>query len=154
MAESPDSPLQLTSAERRALACVLDAIIPPSADGRMPGASAVGVAEHVEGVLRTLPELHAMVAEGVRELEAQARLQHDRPFVDLDAPARAALVAMQPFSYALVPHAYVGYYQQDTVLEAIGVEPRPPHPKGYELPANDLSLLAPVRARGERWRDC
>ena len=63
----------LTTEERRALACVLDAIIPPSADGRMPGAGAVGIATHVEGVLRTLPDLHAMVVEGLRDLDTQAR---------------------------------------------------------------------------------
>lgn len=144
----------LTTEERRALAYVLDAIIPPSADGRMPGAGAVGIATHVEGVLRTLPDLHAMVVEGLRDLDTQARTQHDRAFADLGEAERAALVAMQGFSYALVPHAYVGYYQQDRVLEAIGMEPRPPHPEGYALPPNDLSLLDPVKARGARYRDC
>jgi hypothetical protein len=120
----------------------------------MPGAGAAGVATHVEGVLRTLPDLHAMVVEGLSELDTQARLQHDRPFVELGAAEQAALVALQPFSYALVPHAYVGYYQQDAVLSAIGVEPRPPHPKGYDVPESDLSLLAPVRERGARYRKC
>jgi hypothetical protein len=145
---------ELTAAERRALACLLDAVIPPSADGRMPGAGAAGVATYVEGVLRTLPDLHVMVVEGLRELDAQARAQHGRPFVEIGAPERAALVAMQPFSYALVPHAYVGYYQQDAVLEAIGVEPRPPHPQGYEVAPTDLSMLASVRERGARYRKC
>lgn len=145
---------ELSADERRALACVLDAIIPPSADGRMPGAGAAGIGAHVENVLRTLPDLHAMVREGLRELDTQARAQHDRSFVEVGEPERAALVAMQGFSYALVPHAYVGYYQQERVLEAIGMEPRPPHPEGYALPPNDLSLLDPVRARGPRYRDC
>jgi hypothetical protein len=143
-----------TADERRALVCVLDALIPPSADGRMPGAGAAGVGTHVEAVLRTLPDLRAMVVEGLREIDVQARAQHERPFVELREDERAALVAMQGFSYALVPHAYIGYYQQDRVLEAIGVEPRPPHPEGYAVPAGDLSLLEPVRARGTRYRDC
>jgi hypothetical protein len=139
--------------ERRALACVLDALIPPSADGRLPGAGAAGVATHVESVLRTLPDLRAMVVEGLRDLDVQARAQHDRPFVELGAAERAALVAMQGFGYALVPHTYIGYYQVDSVLEAIGIEPRPPHPKGYVVPENDLTLLEPVRARGKRYRE-
>jgi hypothetical protein len=144
----------LTTGERAALACVLDAIIPPSADGRMPGAGAAGIAAHVEAVLRTLPDLHAMVLEGLRDLDTQARQQHDRSFVEIGADERAALVAMQGFSYALVPHAYVGYYQQDRVLEAIGIDPRPPHPEGYAVPPSDLSLLEPVKARGPGYRDC
>lgn len=144
----------LTAEQRRALACVLDAIIPPREDGRLPGAGSAGVGAHVESVLGTLPDLRAMVVAGLRDLDTQARAQHDGPFVELDAAARAALVAMQGFSYALVPHTYIGYYQQDGVLEAIGIEPRAPHPKGYAVAENDLTLLEPVQARGRRWRDC
>jgi hypothetical protein len=143
----------LTDEERRALACVLDAIIPPREDGRLPGAGAAGVGAHVESVLRTLPDLRAMVVEGLCDLDVEARTQHDRPFVELDDVARGALVAMQGFSYALVPHTYIGYYQQDRVLEAIGIEPRAPHPKGYAVAENDLTLLAAVKARGKRWRE-
>jgi hypothetical protein len=154
MSDSTPTVRELSADERRALACVLDAIIPPSADGRMPGAGAAGIGAHVEGVLRTLPDLHAMVVEGLHELDTQARQQYDRAFVAMGESERAALVAMQGFSYALVPHAYVGYYQQDRVLEAIGMEPRPPHPEGYAVPPSDLSLLDPVKARGARYRDC
>ena len=84
----------------------------------------------------------------------QARRQHGRPFVELGDRERTELVAPQGFSYALVPHAYIGYYQQDQVLEAIGIEPRPPHPKGYTVPENDLTLLEPVKARGKHYRQC
>jgi hypothetical protein len=143
-----------TDDQRRALAGVLDVLIPPSPDGRMPGAGAAGVVAHVESVLRTLPDLRGMVVDGLRELDDQARLQHDRPFVALGDPERAGLVAAQGFSYALVPHAYIGYYQTDAVLDAIGVEARAPHPQGYTVAENDLTLLAPVQARGPRWRDC
>jgi gluconate 2-dehydrogenase subunit 3-like protein len=151
MATGFDIP-ELSTDQRRALVCVLDALIPPSADGRLPGAGAAGVASHVEGVLRTLPDLHAMVVEGLRDLDAQARAQHERAFVELGEAERTALVGMQGFSYALVPHAYIGYYQVDSVLEAIGIEARAPHPQGYAVPENDLTLLEPVKARGARWR--
>jgi hypothetical protein len=143
----------LTAGERYALACVLDAIIPPRDDGCLPGAGAAGVAAHVESVLGTLPDLRSMVVEGLRDLDVQARAQHDRAFVELDDVARGALVAMQGFSYALIPHTYIGYYQQDRVLEAIGIDPRPPHPHGYAVAENDLTLLEAVKARGKRWRE-
>jgi len=154
MTDATSPPADLTADERRALAGVLDALIPPSSDGRLPGAGAAGVATHVERVLRTLPDLRAMVVDGLRDLDAQAHAQHGRAFVDLDDRDGAALVAAQGFSYALIPHTYVGYYQQDRVLEAIGMEPRPPHPKGYAVPENDLTLLEPVKARGKRFREC
>ena len=153
MADSPTA-AALSADEQRTLACVLDALIPPSADGRLPGAGAAGVGAHVERVLRTLPDLQAMVAEGLRALVRRARADHGRAFAELAPDERAALVAAESFSWALIPHAYIGYYQQDRVLEAIGVEPRPPHPQGYAMPENDLSLLEPVKTRGRRYREC
>lgn len=45
------------------------------------------------------------------------------------------------------------YYRDDRVLRAIGVDPRPPFPKGYDVPQGDWSLLEPVRARGPIYRD-
>jgi hypothetical protein len=45
------------------------------------------------------------------------------------------------------------YYQQDRVLEGLGMEARPPYPKGYQVPQGDLSLLDPVIARGRIYRD-
>ena len=51
-----------TDTERATLASVLDEIIPPSADGRLPGAGEVGVATHVDRALANLPDLRTMVA--------------------------------------------------------------------------------------------
>ena len=45
------------------------------------------------------------------------------------------------------------YYQDDRVLLALGMEARPPFPKGYEVVSGDLSLLDPVRKRGKVYRD-
>ena len=49
--------------------------------------------------------------------------------------------------------AYVGYYQQTRIVESLGLEHRPPHPKGYEMEPSDLSLLDPVRRRGKLYRE-
>jgi hypothetical protein len=38
------------------------------------------------------------------------------------------------------------------VLALLGAETRPPHPKGYEMKANDYSLLDPVRRRAPMYR--
>jgi hypothetical protein len=45
------------------------------------------------------------------------------------------------------------YYQQDRVLEGLGMEARPPFPTGYQVEQGDLSLLKPVIARGKIYRD-
>jgi hypothetical protein len=39
------------------------------------------------------------------------------------------------------------------VLEALGIEGRPPHPKGYTIEPTDWSLLDPVRRRSRRYRE-
>jgi hypothetical protein len=45
------------------------------------------------------------------------------------------------------------YYQDDQVVVALGMEARPPFPKGNVVEPGDLSLLDPVRARKQIYRD-
>ena len=45
------------------------------------------------------------------------------------------------------------YYRDDRVVRSLGLEPRPPFPKGHTLEQGDWSLLDPVRARPKLWRD-
>jgi hypothetical protein len=44
------------------------------------------------------------------------------------------------------------YYRDDRVMLSLGLEPRPPFPKGHEIEQGDWSLLDPVRARAPFWR--
>jgi hypothetical protein len=44
------------------------------------------------------------------------------------------------------------YYRDDRVLRSLGLELRPPFPKGYTLEQGDWSLLDPVKARAPMWR--
>jgi hypothetical protein len=145
---------RFTESELATLASVLDEIIPPSPDGRLPGAGEVGVAAHVDRALVTLPDLRAMVREGLAELEQAAESRHGRRFTALEKRERAALVAEQSFTFPLTLHTYVGYYQAPRVVAALGMEPRPPHPQGYTMEPSDLSLLDPVRKRAPFFRAC
>jgi hypothetical protein len=45
------------------------------------------------------------------------------------------------------------YYRDDRVVRSLGLEPRPPYPKGHELEQGDWSLLDAVRGRQRMWRD-
>ena len=45
------------------------------------------------------------------------------------------------------------YYRDDRVMRSIGMELRPPFPRGFDVAPGDWSLLDPVRARGRIWRD-
>ena len=45
------------------------------------------------------------------------------------------------------------YYRDDRVVRSLGLEPRPPYPKGHVLEQGDWSLLGTVRGRPRMWRD-
>jgi hypothetical protein len=45
------------------------------------------------------------------------------------------------------------YYRDDRVVRSLGLEPRPPFPKGHTLEQGDWSLLDVVRTRPKLWRD-
>jgi hypothetical protein len=140
----------LSNDQQRILVAVLDALIPPSEEPRRPGAGAVGVGDHVAGVLARSPEHEPLVAAGLSALGVG--------FLDLAPRARAdalsALAASQPgFLPFLIFQTYRAYYQTPAVLEALGLPPRPPYPQGYAIEPSDWTLLARVRARGKLYRD-
>jgi len=140
---------------RTLLDCVLDEILPAREDPTLPGAGALGIGRYVaEKLGDTLP----LIVSG---LEALDRIAAERGAVDFaSAPAdeRVALMnevaAGQPgLLESLVFHGYCGYYQDPRVVEALGLEARPPHPEGYPLESGDLKLLDPVRARERLYRE-
>jgi len=148
-----------TADEAHALARVLDAVLPPSEDGRLPGAGALGIAGAIEGAVRRSPDLGVALRAGLAALETLARHRGPGGFEALAPPEREAalreLAAEQPgFLPGLLFHAYAAYYQHPRVLEGLGLEPRPPHPKGYEMRESDLALLDAVRRRPALHRKC
>ena len=139
---------------RRVLASVLDEIIPPSADGRLPGAGQLGLAGYVADVLDKTPELASMVAQGLSDLDNLARGRNAPDFAALSRADKLQLLNEWGFVLPLTIHAYTGYYQHAQVVEALGLEARPPHPKGYHMEPNDLTLLDAVRRRPKLYREC
>jgi hypothetical protein len=145
----------LSATQRAILDAVLDLIVPPSADGRLPGAAEVGVPEWMAA---QVPDAFARLREELDALDRRAREAHAAGFAELDAPRRQALVdairaASPSFMSRLAVETVTCYYLHDRVLQGLGMELRPPAPKGYQVVQGDLSLLAPVRARGRIWRD-
>ena len=145
----------LGETERRIFDILLGMIVPVSADGRKPSAAEVDVlgyiVERESGMLPTLrEELHAV--------DARAHAETGRAFLDLTAAEQQTVVAAAraeapEFLRGLALCAVTSYYQDDRVLAALGMEARPPFPKGYEMPSGDLSLLVPVRGRGAIYRE-
>lgn len=148
-----------SAAETRALAAVLDAVVPASGDGRLPGAGALGLAGAIEAAVRRSPDFGVAIRAGLAALEALALRRAPDGFEALAAPEREAalreLASEQPgFLPGLLFQTYAAYYQHPRVLEGLGLEPRPPHPKGYEMEESDLALLDAVRRRPALYRKC
>ena len=141
------------------LALVLDELIPPSVDGRMPGAGTLGVGAIVQYAAATTPGLDLLLAQGFAALEDLARRHDAEGFAALARSTRIEVLRELEQSVpmllpTLLTLACVGYYSSEPVLTALNGTARPPHPEGYDLEPDDLSLLDGVRARGTLFRNC
>jgi hypothetical protein len=140
----------LTPAQRDDLCAIAGLMIPASAEFDVPGADDPAIQADI---LKTLGRNAAPVRQALDEL---ARLA-GAPFASLD-PARREAVAAQLRAQGGVAVATLArvilqcYYRDDRVVRSLGLEPRPPYPKGHELAQGDWSLLDPVRARAPFWR--
>jgi hypothetical protein len=79
-------------------------------------------------------------------------------FAGLDRDRREALIndycsSGDASAACLARVVLSAYYRDDRVLLAIGLEARPPFPKGHTLEQGDWSLLDAVRGRPPFWRD-
>jgi hypothetical protein len=143
-----DTPL--TPAQRENLRAIAGMMIPASTEFDVPGADDPAIQADI---LATLGRDTGLVREALNEL---ARLA-GQPLASLD-PARREAAAAQlraEGGVALTTLARVilqCYYRDDRVVRSLGLEPRPPHPKGHVLEDGDWSLLGPVRARPPMWR--
>jgi hypothetical protein len=134
---------------------VLDMIVPPGPDGRLPGASQVGVPAHL---MAWAPQLMPVLAAELDRLTDESRRRHGCDFPVLQAAQRQALVdairGVEPsFMRPLALETVTCYYQDDRVLAALEEPLRAPYPQGYQVLQGDLGLLAPVRRRGKMYRD-
>lgn len=150
---------RLSDAQERALTPVLDEVIPPTDDGRLPGAGALGVARYVSHALGATPDMEAVIVRGLAALERIAGRQSPHGFAALGKDERMAalgeVLAEEPMFLGMVMfHTYVGYYRDPRVAAALGLAARPPHPEGFPVEPSDLAtLLEPVRRRGKLYRE-
>jgi hypothetical protein len=143
-----DNPL--TPAQHDDLRAIAGVIVPASAEFDVPGADDPAIQADIVATLGRDTDL-------VRQaLDALARLA-GQPLTDLD-PARREAVALElrargGAAVATLTRVVLQcYYRDDRVVRSLGLEPRPPYPKGHVLEDGDWSLLDPVRARPPMWR--
>ena len=142
-------PTFLSDAHQRTLAALADAIIPASAAHGIPGAGDPAIAAEIasDAAKRSHP-----LASALTKVDALADQAHSQAFADLAPAARSAVAetfrAQEPDLALMVGNLVAQcYYRDERVMRSIGMEVRPPFPKGYEIEQGDWSLLDPVRQR-------
>ena len=144
-----------TGDEVRTLLALVGAVIPANAEHGVPGADDADIAADI---LATARPYHATLANALKRIEAIAAQRHGTGYADLDAGTRASLtrdLSRSRFAGVgtLVTIATQCYYRDDRVMRSLDMEPRPPHPDGFDIPQGDWSLLDPVRRRGKIYKE-
>jgi len=135
----------LTPSQRDDLRIVAAMIVPASDEYKVPGADDPAIqadmlatlGRDAAAVRAALDHLARLAGMALSELDAARRETVAKEFRASGGPAAAALVRV----------VLQCYYRDDRVLRSLGLELRPPFPKGYELEQGDWSLLDPVKAR-------
>jgi hypothetical protein len=142
--------MTLTATETDDLRTIAAMIVPASTKYDVPGADDEAIfADILKSLGRDLADVRAALA--------QAHALAGGPVAALDTAARDAFGARlraeggNPVA-VLTRVVLLCYYRDDRVMISLGLEPRPPFPKGHVLEQGDWSLLDPVKARKPFWR--
>jgi hypothetical protein len=143
--------MMLSDDQHRSLRCLAEMMIPESPEYGVPSAADDAIFGEI---VRSLGRDAGHVVTVLQTLDAMS----GGPFADLDPERRDAIAARlrETGGEALACLSRIilqCYYRDDRVMRSLGMEPRPPYPKGFELEQGDWSLLDPVRARPKLYRD-
>jgi hypothetical protein len=142
---------ELTPAELRNLRLLAGFMIPAAAEYGLPGADDEAI---FADIVRSLGRDQSAVLTALIMLR---ELAGEDFAVLADAEAEATAMALLrregPEITALGRTVLQCYYRDDRVVRSLGLEPRPPYPKGHVLEQGDWSLLDAVRGRPRMWRD-
>jgi hypothetical protein len=140
----------LTADETRSLRCVARMMIPASSAFGVPGADDDVI---FADIVSHIAQDAALVKQALQRLDASA----EGTFADCNPALLARAVASLqeeggPALAALTRVIVQCYYRDDRVMRSLGMEVRPPFPKGFEVEQGDWSLLDPVRSRAAFYR--
>jgi hypothetical protein len=140
----------LAEAEIADLRSLAGMIIPASAKYDVPGADDDTIFSDIVSSIGRDRNAVCVALATLRELAGG-------PFDTLDAARRGEVAARLrteggPSVAVLTRIVLLCYYRDDRVMHSLGLEVRPPYPKGHEVEQGDWTLLDPVRARKPFWR--
>jgi hypothetical protein len=133
---------------------ILDRIIPASET--MPGAGQIAL-DFLDEVIGRSPKLKRSFGAGLSEIEVYAQATYQQDFISLpdedkDGVLRHIEAAQPAFFEALTRQTYNGYYTNSRIIELLGLEARPPQPKGHQIEPGNLGLIENVQKRGIVYR--
>ena len=139
-----DHPLSET--QQKTLAALLDAMLPESEDGNMPSARELDLIGYLNEKADAFIPVVVQVVQNFDDTFARLSLEERYALLEAFSLEQAELFE------GLLFHVYTCYYQNQQVLEGIGMAAGPPFPGGNTLEMGDLSLLDTVvqKSRGYR----
>jgi hypothetical protein len=151
MSAVEDPEAKLTPAELRDLRRLAAFMVPASGEYGVPGADDAAIfADIVRSLDRDRDAVRAALVM-LREIAGDDFAGLDESHAE--AAAMTLLSREGPTMTALGRAVLQCYYRDDRVMRALGLEPRPPYPKGHMLEQGDWALLDVVRGQPRMWRD-
>ena len=156
MAENTIASDMLHESQQTILHALLGAILPADPTLGVPAGNDHAILQDILQTIRI--SAHELVSKGLEDLDNASAKQFDAGFEGIEAAKKIALfndmrIKNNRFYSVLSSVILQCYYRNDQVMESLGMEARPPFPKGHQVPQGDFSLLDPVKARGKIWRD-
>jgi hypothetical protein len=146
----------MSEAQRNLAAQVLNRLV-PTHDG-LPGAGDVGVVKYLDCSGGASLPLRRILTDLLSAIEAISQTDYAASFGSLSIDRKTGVLqqiesANGPGFTELLRRTYAGYYSEPIVLDALGIDARPPQPRGYSLAPFDTAILERVRKRDQAYRD-
>lgn len=146
----------MSQAQRELATQVLDSLVPGRGD--LPGAGAIGVAGYLDRAGGGSLTLRRTLTDLLTAIEAACHSKFTKQFADLDGDRRTTVLQQVESDHGpdfteLLRRTYAGYYSDPAVLSAIGIDARPPQPRGFFIAPFDPAVLEGVRKRDRLYRD-
>lgn len=145
---------QLSDEEQRTFKVLVGTMIPADTKYGVPAADDPQILANILARAAELPFL----TDALQTLDQLSIDHHGDRFSAVEDDDRVALLeefgrARPPVVRALFSITSQCYYQDDRVLESLGMQARAPFPDGFTLEQGDWSLLDPVRQRAKMYRE-
>jgi Gluconate 2-dehydrogenase subunit 3 len=154
--QSPGSRKKVSFSESQmaSLNVLIDMLIPASKDGRMPSARSLDLFADISDMP---PMNRAQLEVGLADLDTRAGQRYGRVFAGLRSEEAKALVEEQRAKASIFIQVFMTqttgrYLADDSVMLLMGLEVRPPWPKGHVVTQGDWSLLDFVKKQAKIYR--